>query len=107
MPRRFAIAAGPSSALSCLICAASMLTGPPLYLPAAFALAMPSRCRSSMISRSHAATPARWHVFGRLAWRANISADARARIFERFERAVGPDERRSGFGVGLWVVGQL
>ena len=36
-----------------------------------------------------------------------ISADARTRIFGRFERAVGPDERRSGFGVGLWVVGQL
>jgi two-component system OmpR family sensor kinase len=36
-----------------------------------------------------------------------ISTDARTRIFGRFERAVGPDERRSGFGVGLWVVGQL
>ena len=37
-----------------------------------------------------------------------ISPDARLRIFDRFERAVGPDERhRSGFGVGLWVVGQL
>jgi two-component system, OmpR family, sensor kinase len=36
-----------------------------------------------------------------------ISADVRTRIFGRFERAVGPDERRSGFGVGLWVVGQL
>jgi two-component system OmpR family sensor kinase len=36
-----------------------------------------------------------------------ISVDARTRIFGRFERAVGPDERRSGFGVGLWVVGQL
>jgi hypothetical protein len=43
MPRRFAIAAAPNVALSCLICAASMLTGRPLYLPAAFALAMPSR----------------------------------------------------------------
>ena len=31
----------------------------------------------------------------------------RARVFERFERAVGPGERRSGFGVGLWVVRQL
>jgi hypothetical protein len=29
--------------------------------------------------------------------------DARSRIFRRFERALGPDERRSGFGVGLWV----
>jgi hypothetical protein len=47
MPRRFAIAAGPNSARSCLICTASMLTGRLLYLPAAFALAMPSRCRSS------------------------------------------------------------
>lgn len=36
-----------------------------------------------------------------------ISAEDRARIFGRFERAVGPHERRSGFGVGLWVVGQL
>jgi two-component system, OmpR family, sensor kinase len=36
-----------------------------------------------------------------------ISVDARSRIFGRFERAVGLDERRSGFGVGLWVVGQL
>jgi hypothetical protein len=43
MPRRFAIAAGPNSARSCLICAASMLTGRPLYFPAAFALAMPSQ----------------------------------------------------------------
>src|SRR3954447_20336423 len=59
MPRRFAIAAGPNSGLSCLICAASILTGQPLYLPAAFAFAMPSRCRSSMISRSHVVTPAR------------------------------------------------
>lgn len=36
-----------------------------------------------------------------------IAAQDRERIFGRFERAVGPDERRSGFGVGLWVVGQL
>jgi two-component system OmpR family sensor kinase len=36
-----------------------------------------------------------------------ISTGDRARIFERFERAVGVSERRSGFGVGLWVVGQL
>ena len=36
-----------------------------------------------------------------------ISAGDRARIFERFERAVGTNERHSGFGVGLWVVGQL
>ncbi len=31
----------------------------------------------------------------------------RVRVFERFERAVGEGERRTGFGVGLWVVGQL
>jgi signal transduction histidine kinase len=31
----------------------------------------------------------------------------RARIFGRFERATGHGERHGGFGVGLWVVGQL
>jgi hypothetical protein len=36
-----------------------MLTGRPLYLPAAAALAIPSSCRSSMISRSDIATPAK------------------------------------------------
>ncbi len=36
-----------------------------------------------------------------------ISARDRSRIFGRFERAVGASERHSGFGVGLWVVGQL
>lgn len=36
-----------------------------------------------------------------------IPAADRARVFERFERAVGPGERRSGFGVGLWLVRQL
>lgn len=36
-----------------------------------------------------------------------IPAQHRARVFERFERAVGHNEYRSGFGVGLWVVGQL
>jgi signal transduction histidine kinase len=36
-----------------------------------------------------------------------IPAQARERVFERFERAVGQNEYRSGFGVGLWVVGQL
>lgn len=30
-----------------------------------------------------------------------------ARIFERFERAVGHELAIGGFGVGLWVVGQL
>jgi two-component system, OmpR family, sensor kinase len=36
-----------------------------------------------------------------------ISAENRARIFGRFERAVGTQESRSGFGIGLWVVSQL
>jgi two-component system OmpR family sensor kinase len=36
-----------------------------------------------------------------------IPAQDRQRVFERFERAVGQNEYRSGFGVGLWVVGQL
>lgn len=36
-----------------------------------------------------------------------ISVADRERIFGRFERAVGQNERRSGFGVGLWVVGQF
>ena len=36
-----------------------------------------------------------------------ISPDDRTRIFSRFERVAGQSERRSGFGVGLWVVGQL
>jgi two-component system OmpR family sensor kinase len=36
-----------------------------------------------------------------------IAAKDQDRVFERFERAVGRDEFRSGFGIGLWVVGQL
>lgn len=36
-----------------------------------------------------------------------ISMADRARIFGRFERAVERNERRGGFGIGLWVVGQL
>lgn len=37
-----------------------------------------------------------------------ISEENRARIFGRFERAVGTEEGHSGgFGVGLWVVSQL
>ena len=36
-----------------------------------------------------------------------IPAADRERVFGRFERAVGQGERRSGFGVGLWVVRQL
>jgi two-component system OmpR family sensor kinase len=35
-----------------------------------------------------------------------ISAEAQARIFERFERAVATGSQ-AGFGVGLWVVRQL
>jgi two-component system OmpR family sensor kinase len=36
-----------------------------------------------------------------------ISASDRERVFGRFERAVGQGKRRSGFGVGLWVVHQV
>jgi signal transduction histidine kinase len=36
-----------------------------------------------------------------------IPAEHRARIFGRFERAVGANEHQSGFGIGLWVVSQL
>jgi two-component system OmpR family sensor kinase len=36
-----------------------------------------------------------------------VPREHRGRIFDQFERAVGHDEYRSGFGVGLWVVGQL
>ena len=36
-----------------------------------------------------------------------ISIENQARIFERFERAIRPGQNASGFGVGLWVVGQL
>lgn len=36
-----------------------------------------------------------------------IPAAERHRVFQRFERAVGLGERRSGFGVGLWVICQL
>ncbi len=36
-----------------------------------------------------------------------IAVGDRERVFGRFERAVGRGERRSGFGVGLWVVCQL
>jgi two-component system OmpR family sensor kinase len=36
-----------------------------------------------------------------------ISAENRARIFGRFERVIGTQEARSGFGIGLWVVSQL
>ena len=36
-----------------------------------------------------------------------ISPRNKQRIFEKFERAIGADERQTGFGVGLWVVGQI
>ena len=36
-----------------------------------------------------------------------IAPADRDRVFERFERALGHSEYRSGFGIGLWVVGQL
>ena len=36
-----------------------------------------------------------------------ISPRNKERIFGQFERAVGLDERQTGFGVGLWVVGQI
>jgi signal transduction histidine kinase len=36
-----------------------------------------------------------------------IAAEDRARVFGRFERAVGQGKQTGGFGVGLWVVGQL
>jgi len=36
-----------------------------------------------------------------------ISEDNRARIFERFERAVAPRGMQPGFGLGLWITRQL
>lgn len=36
-----------------------------------------------------------------------IAAEDRSLVFQRFERVVGRGEQRGGFGVGLWVVGQL
>jgi len=36
-----------------------------------------------------------------------IPAADRKRVFQHFERAVGRGERRSGFGLGLWVVRHL
>ncbi len=36
-----------------------------------------------------------------------IPPDDRERIFGRFERAVERGERRSGFGIGLWIVRRL
>lgn len=36
-----------------------------------------------------------------------ISARNKERIFGRFERVLGSDEAQTGFGVGLWVVGQI
>ena len=36
-----------------------------------------------------------------------IPAEAQARIFDRFERAVAPGASAGGFGVGLWIVRRL
>ena len=36
-----------------------------------------------------------------------IDEQARARIFEKFERVVGASRDRSGFGLGLWIVGRM
>ena len=36
-----------------------------------------------------------------------IASQDRERIFERFQRAVEPGQRRSGFGIGLWLVRSL
>lgn len=38
---------------------------------------------------------------------AGVPPEHRERIFDRFERVVGRGERRSGFGVGLWLVRRL
>ncbi len=38
---------------------------------------------------------------------AGVPAHDRARLVERFERVVGQNEQYSGFGVGLWIVGQF
>jgi hypothetical protein len=51
--------AGPIVAVSRLISEASILAGRPLYLPLPLALAILLRWRSSMISRSQVATPAK------------------------------------------------
>jgi signal transduction histidine kinase len=36
-----------------------------------------------------------------------IAPDDQQRIFDRFQQAVGSAERRSGFGIGLWLVRSL
>jgi signal transduction histidine kinase len=36
-----------------------------------------------------------------------IDAGARAKIFEKFERVVPNSRDRSGFGLGLWIVGRM
>jgi two-component system OmpR family sensor kinase len=36
-----------------------------------------------------------------------IAVDDQARIFERFQQAIGSGQRRSGFGIGLWLVRTL
>jgi signal transduction histidine kinase len=36
-----------------------------------------------------------------------IAESDRSRIFERFQQAIGSSEKRSGFGIGLWLVRSL
>ncbi len=38
---------------------------------------------------------------------AGVPPHDRLRLVERFERVVGQNERQSGFGVGLWLIGQF
>jgi signal transduction histidine kinase len=36
-----------------------------------------------------------------------IATEDQPRIFERFQQAIGTESRRSGFGIGLWLVRSL
>ena len=59
-PSCLAIAAGPMPCARMAATVAAWMDGlRPVYFPSLLALAIPSRCRSRMISRSHAATPIR------------------------------------------------
>ena len=40
-------------------------------------------------------------------WGIGIELADQTRIFERFQQAIGATERRSGFGIGLWLVRSL
>ena len=70
MPRRFAIAAGPNVARSCLICAASMLTGRPYVLAGGLrlgdALALPLQ-HDFTFPRRHACQDGEREFAGRVA----------------------------------------